>query len=143
MSYIFAANGLNDIIWWCTQKLCDNGELVDVIFAGEQRLPFKHLREYAPRAPYINLHVVFLPCKHDLWGTVVSCRHIARHLRVLNTGETKVTDLQVTILVHKDIAGLQIAVDDSCRVHVFQSSLNNISMMNDGACQRSSGRTKI
>ena len=35
MSYIFAANGLDDIIWWCTKKLCDNGELIDVIFAGE------------------------------------------------------------------------------------------------------------
>ena len=123
MSYIFAANGLDDIVRWCTQKLRDDGELINVIFAGEQGLSFKHLREYASCAPYINFHVVFLPCKHNLRGTIVSSRNIARHLRVLNTGETKVANFQVTVLVHKDVAGLQVAVDDSCRMYVLQSSL--------------------
>ena len=104
--YVFAADGLNDIIRWCTQELCDDGELVDVVLARKKWLSFKHLREYASCAPYIYLYIIFLPCEHYLWGTIVSCRDVASHLRVLNTGETKITNFQVAVLVDKNIARL-------------------------------------
>lgn len=38
--------------------------------------------------------VVFLPGEHDLWGAVVSCRNISCHLRILNTGQTKIANLR-------------------------------------------------
>ena len=50
-----------------------HGELVDVIFAREQRLPLKHLGENTSCAPYVNLDVVLLPREHDFRGAVVSC----------------------------------------------------------------------
>lgn len=36
------------------------------------------------------------------------------------------TDLQITVLVDQNVTRLQVSVDNSCRVNVFQSSLRNI-----------------
>jgi hypothetical protein len=44
-------------------------------------------------------------------------------LRVLNTGQAKVADLEITVLVNKDVARLEVAVDDTCRVDIFQTPL--------------------
>lgn len=114
-----------------------------MIFAREQGLALKHFGKDTTCAPYIDLDVVFLPGKHDFWGTVVSRRDIACHLRVLNAGKTEVADLQITIFVHQDIARLQIAVDHSCRMYVFESSLQPISFQVDRAMPCQSGHTKI
>lgn len=64
-----------------------------MIFAREERLALKHLRKDTTSAPYIDLDVVLLPGEHNLWGAVISCRDIACHLRVLDTGEAKVAYL--------------------------------------------------
>ena len=64
-----------------------------MVFAREERFALKHLRKDTTCAPYINLNVVLLPGEHNLWGAVVSCRDIARHLRVLDTSEAKVAYL--------------------------------------------------
>lgn len=71
-AYIFARNGVNNIIGRCTEKLRDDGELVDVIFSWEQWLPFQHLCEDTTSTPNVDFHVVLLPRKHDLWGSVIS-----------------------------------------------------------------------
>ncbi len=63
------------------------------VFAREERLALEHLGKDTPRAPDIYRYVVFLPCEHDFWSTVITGGNIARHLRVLDAGETKVTDL--------------------------------------------------
>ena len=114
---------MNNIIWRGSEKFGDDGELVDMILSREQRLAFQHLCKNASRTPDINLHIILLPCKHNLGCSVVSCRDISGHLRVLNTGETEVADLEVAVLVDEDIAGLEITVNDSCRVNIFQSAL--------------------
>jgi hypothetical protein len=46
-------------------------------------------------------------------------------LRILNSGQAKVADLEITVLVDEDVAGLEIAVDDTCRVDIFQTPLQN------------------
>lgn len=97
-----------------------HGELVDVIFSREQRLPLKHLGENTSCAPYVNLDVVLLPCEHDFRGAVVSCRHVACHLRVLDSGKAKVAYFQVAVLVYKDVAGLQVTVNDTGGMHIFE-----------------------
>lgn len=100
-----------------------HGELVDVIFSREQRLPLKHLGENTSCAPYVNLDVVLLPCEHDFRGAVVSCRHVACHLRVLDSGKAKVAYFQVAVLVYKDVAGLQVTVNDTGGMHIFEPPL--------------------
>ena len=89
------------------RELGDDGELVHVVLAGEERLALEHLSEDAARTPDINLDVVLLPCEHDLRRSVVSGRDVTRHLRVLYTGETEVANLEIAVLVDEDVAGLQ------------------------------------
>jgi hypothetical protein len=44
-------------------------------------------------------------------------------LRILDSCQTKVTDLQIAILVDKDVARFEITMDDSCRVYIFETTL--------------------
>jgi hypothetical protein len=114
---------LDDIVRRSTQKLCDDGELVDVILSGEQRLALEHFGEDASRTPDVHLYIVLLPSEHDLRCAVVAGRNVTRHLRVLYTSQSEIADLEITILVHQDVAGLQITVDDAGGVDVFQATL--------------------
>jgi hypothetical protein len=41
----------------------------------------------------------------------------------LYTGKTEVTDLQIAVLIYEDVAGLQVTVDNTSRVDVFQTTL--------------------
>ena len=94
-----------------------------MILAGEQRLPLEHLGKDTSCAPNIDFDVVLLPCKHDLWRSVVPSRYVAGHLGVLNTGETKVADLEVAVLVDEDVGGFEVAVHNTCRVDIFEATL--------------------
>jgi len=123
IAYVLAAYRLNDLVGWGAQQLCNDGELVDVVLAWKQWFPFQHLRKDTPCAPYVNLHIVLLPCEHNLRRAVVSRRHISRHLWVLDARKAKVADFQVAILVDEDVTGLQVAMDNPCRVYVFQTAL--------------------
>lgn len=120
---VLTADGGDNIIRWCTQELSDDGELVDVVLAWEQGLALQHFCEDTAGTPDVHLNIVLLPREHDLGRSVVSSRDVAGHLRVLNTGETKVADFQVTILVDEDVRGLQITMHDSRRMHIFETTL--------------------
>jgi hypothetical protein len=85
-----------------------------MILPREQRLALQHLGKDAARAPDVNFDVVLLPCEHDLGRAVVSRGNVAGHLRVLDTCKAEVADLEVAVLVDEDVAGLEIAMDDSC-----------------------------
>ena len=107
---VLAADRLNYILRRSAQELGDDGKLVDVVLAGEQGFALEHFCEDTACAPDIDLDVIFLPCKHDLRRSIVSCRHVARHLRILDSCKAKVANLQVTVLVHEDVAGLEVAM---------------------------------
>lgn len=118
-SHVLTADGLDHIIRWGTEKFCDDGKLVDMVLPWKQRFPFKHLRKNAPCTPDIHFHIIFLPREHDFGSAVISCRHVACHLRVLNTGQTEIADFQITVLIYQDIAGFEVAVHYACGVDVF------------------------
>jgi hypothetical protein len=84
-----------------------------MVLSGEERLTLQHLGKDAASTPNINLNIVLLPRQHDLRGAVVSCGNVSSHLRVLDTGETEIANLQIAVLVDKDVAGLQITVNDT------------------------------
>ena len=126
-SYVFAANGLDNIVWRSTQKFCDNGELVHVVLSGEQGLALEHFCEDAARTPDVDLDVVFLPCKHNLWCAVVARGNVSGHLGILYTGQTEVADLQIAVLVYENVAGLQVTVDNTSGVNIFQTTLSKVS----------------
>ena len=122
-AHILTANRRNHVIRRCTQQLSNDGELVDMVFSWEQWLALEHLSEDAAGAPDVHLNIVFLPCEHDLGGAVVASRDIAGHLRVLDTGETEVADLEVAVFVDEDVGGLEVAVYDTSGVDVFEAAL--------------------
>ena len=66
------------------------------IFSREEWFPFEHLCENAPCAPDIDCDIVLLPCEHDFGRSVISRGDISRHLRILDSGETKIADLKGT-----------------------------------------------
>lgn len=120
---ILTANSVDNIIRGCPKEFSNYGELVDMVFPGEQRLSFEHLREDAPCTPNIYLHVVLLPGKHDLRRTIVPRRNIARHLRVLNASQPKIANLQIAVLIDQNVARFQVAMNDTRGVDIFQPTL--------------------
>jgi hypothetical protein len=94
-----------------------------VILSREKRLALQHLCKDTTGTPDVNFNIILLPCEHDLRRSVISRGDISGHLRILNSGQAKVADLEITVLVDEDIAGLEIAVDDTCRVDIFQTPL--------------------
>lgn len=123
-AHILARNGVDNIIGGRSQELRDDGELVDVILAWEERLALEHLGKDAACAPDIHLDVVLLPCEHDLGGAVVPGRNVARHLGILDACETKVANLQVAVLVDQYVTRLEVSVNHAGRVDVFQAAHN-------------------
>lgn len=122
-SYVLAADGLDDIVWRSSEELGNDRELVHVVFSGEQWLALQHLCKDAACAPDIHLHVVLLPCKHDFGGSVVPRGDIARHLRILYARQTKIANLQIAVLIDKNVARLQVTVNNAGGVYIFQSAL--------------------
>jgi hypothetical protein len=123
VTYVLAADGLNNIIRRGTEQFGDDGELVDVVLSGEQGLALEHLGKDTSDTPDINFNVVLLPGEHDFGSSVVSRRDVTGHLGVLDTGQTKVANLQIAVLVDQDVAGLQVTVDNAGGVDVFQTAL--------------------
>jgi hypothetical protein len=126
---VFAADGLDHVIWRSTQELGNDRELVDMVLSGEQWLSFQHFGEDAARTPDVHLHIVLLPSEHDLGRTVVSCGDISGHLRILNTSKTEIADFQVTVFVNQNVAGFQIPVYHTGRVNIFQTTLSNYKIL--------------
>ena len=71
-----------------------HSERVLTVFAREERLSFEHLSKNTPGTPDIDCNIVFLPCEHNFGRPVVPSRDISGHLRILNTREAEITDLE-------------------------------------------------
>ena len=92
------------------------------VLSGKERLALEHFSENAPSTPNVNCNIVLLPCEHGFGGPIIPRRHVASHLRCLNSGETKITNLgcgavgqrraercrvphfEIAILIDKDMA---------------------------------------
>jgi hypothetical protein len=119
VTYVLAHDSVNDIVRRSTKELGNDGELVDVVLSGEKGLALKHLSEDAAGTPNVNLHIVLLPGEHDLGRAVISRRDVAGHLRILDTGQTEIANLQIAVLVDQNVARLQISMDDTGGMNVF------------------------
>lgn len=122
-THVFASNRVDDIVWGSAEKLGDDGELVDMVLAREEGLALQHLGENAAGTPDIDLDIVLLPSEHDLGGAVVTSRNIARHLRILDTRKAEIANLQVAVLVDQNVTWLQVTVNNTGGVNVFETAL--------------------
>jgi hypothetical protein len=48
-------------------------------------------------------------------------------LWILDTGKTEVADLEIAVFIDEDVTRLQIAMDDTRRVDIFETTLWKIS----------------
>jgi len=96
--------------------------MIPTVLSGEQRSALEHLCEDTSCAPDIYSYVVLLPCEHDLGSTIVSGGHVSRHLWVLNSGQTEVTDFEIAIFVDQNVGRLEVSVNDARTVDVFKTS---------------------
>lgn len=96
-----------------------------MVLSREKRLAFQHFGEDAACTPDINLNVVLLPSEHDLGGSVVTCGNIARHLGILDSRQTEIADLQIAIFIDENVTGLEVSVDHTSGVNIFQATLSS------------------
>ena len=122
-THVFARNSVDNIIRWCAEQLSDDRELVDVVLSGEKRLALEHLGKDATSTPDVHLDIILLPRQHDLRSAVVSCGNVTGHLRVLDAGKAEIANLQIAVLIDKNVARLQITVNDTRGVDIFQATL--------------------
>ena len=94
-----------------------------MVLARKQGLALEHLGEDAAGTPDVHFDIVLLPREHDLGGAVVARGDVAGHLRILDPGQAEIANLEIAVLVDQDVAGLQIAMDNACRMDIFESSL--------------------
>ena len=97
-----------------------------MIFSREKWLALQHFGKDATSTPDINFDIVLLPGEHDFRGSVITCRNISSHLGVLDTSKTEITNLQIAILVDQDVTWLEVAMNDTGRVNIFQTALKKI-----------------
>uniref|UniRef100_A0A1I8HQU5 Fibronectin type-III domain-containing protein n=1 Tax=Macrostomum lignano TaxID=282301 RepID=A0A1I8HQU5_9PLAT len=78
----------------------DLHQLVNVVHAGEQRLPVDELHHDAAHGPDVHHPVIFHPLQHDLGSSVPPGGNVAGHFVVPLTGEAQVEYAQLAVLVH-------------------------------------------
>lgn len=96
-----------------------------MVLSGEKRLALQHFGEDAACTPDIHLHIVLLPSEHDLGGSVVTCGDIARHLGILDSRQTEIANLQIAVFIDENVAGLEVSVDHTSGVNIFQATLSS------------------
>ena len=112
-AHILTGNGLDRIGWWCSKYICNDRQLVDMVFPRKQRFAVEHLGQYAPGTPNINLCIILLPGQHDFGGAVVSRGNVSGHPGSFRSCQAEIADLQVAIFVNKDIVRFQVPMNDA------------------------------
>lgn len=150
-AHILAANGLDHILRGRAQQLRDDRELVDVWIgsAGQSprrthdpcpgravvpqaspqrcnprsRCPLRRVSSVGNAGGRRTSNVVLLPGEHDLGGAIVARGDVARHLGVRETGEAKVANLEIAVLVDEDVGRLEVTVHHAGGMNVFETTL--------------------
>ena len=117
---------MDHIIRGSSEELGYDRELVHVVFPWKQWFTLKHFRKNTACTPDIHLHIILLPCKHNFRRPIVPGRHVTGHLRILYPRKAKVADLQIAVLIDKDIAGLEVPMYDTSRMNIFETALQQV-----------------
>mmetsp|Transcript_26675 Transcript_26675/g.67850 ORF Transcript_26675/g.67850 Transcript_26675/m.67850 type:complete len:234 (-) Transcript_26675:372-1073(-) len=109
------------------QRFDDEPQLVQRVFAWEERLRAEQLGEDAADGPHVDLGVVHAVLHEQLGSAVPPRHHVLRQeveaVRWVHTArQTEVGDLQITVLVHEQIGRLEVTVENVARVDVFEAA---------------------
>lgn len=112
------------MLWWTTQDLGDDTELIDVVLPREKRLARQHFSKDASDTPNVYFLVILSPGEHDLGGAVESSGHIAGHILFLHTGQAKVANFEIAVFIDENIAWFEIAMDHAGGMDIFEATLS-------------------
>jgi len=110
------------------ENVQDQGELVVVVFSGEEGLAAQHFSQNAANGPNVNGLSVLLERQHDFRCAVPAGSDVFSHeagvvfLGSSRASKTEVTDLQVAIGVKEKVGWLEITVEDVGGVHGLEST---------------------
>lgn len=96
--------------------------MVHFVFPLEERFFGEEFAEYTAYAPHVYLWAVFLSAEEELWGAVPKSHDQLSKFwwRVtVISGHAKVGDFHLPSIVHKEVGGLQIAMQYPVAVQVF------------------------
>mmetsp|Transcript_4013 Transcript_4013/g.8614 ORF Transcript_4013/g.8614 Transcript_4013/m.8614 type:complete len:213 (-) Transcript_4013:606-1244(-) len=109
----------------------DEAQLVQVVAALKECLPPEHLGENAADGPRVDRHRVRLVLHQQLGRAIPARHHVLGESHVLGIGawghrprQPEVADLEVAVLVHEQVARLEIAVEHVRRVHSVDAAQN-------------------
>lgn len=112
-AYTLTEYRLHHLLRWLSQNFSDKGKLVYMVFSREKWRFENHLGQNTPDTPHVNTVSVFLPCQHDFRRAIIPSRDIAGHLGVLFSGQAKVTNFQVAVIINQNVSWLEVTVNDS------------------------------
>mmetsp|Transcript_108874 Transcript_108874/g.339288 ORF Transcript_108874/g.339288 Transcript_108874/m.339288 type:complete len:226 (-) Transcript_108874:509-1186(-) len=107
------------------ERASDAPQHVQVILAGEERLPGQDLRVDAADRPEVDGLEVARGHQHELRGAVPACDDVVRELLLLGgaaAGEAQVRNAQRAVPVEEDVRGLEVAVHDAGRVEILEAT---------------------
>mmetsp|Transcript_51757 Transcript_51757/g.77228 ORF Transcript_51757/g.77228 Transcript_51757/m.77228 type:complete len:264 (+) Transcript_51757:363-1154(+) len=103
----------------------DEVQLRGLVGATQETRSTKHFCNDTPNAPHINLGVVLMSTEQQLGRTIPQrddsvCETL--HVAVPATSQTPIGNLELASAVHKQVAGLQVAVDHLVSVHIVTTT---------------------
>lgn len=108
----------------CSEHAENLEDLVNLRVAREERLASSHLCEDASDRPHVDTRTVLASTEQDLGRPVPESDNFVSIGTERDTecaGETKITNLEVAVAVDEEVLWLEIAVEDSVRVAVFDT----------------------
>lgn len=110
------------LLWW-SKHFHDTGQLLLLIFSGEDRISSVKLSQDTANTPHIDCNTV-THTEDNLWRTVESRLNIGIDLLVLEAAGTEIDDLDLRVhrVSKQNIFWLEITVDDLVHLEKKQTA---------------------
>lgn len=122
---------VNEVGFWLSHQIGYHHHLFLLRLSGQQWLPSNEFSENTANAPNINGRRVLPPRENHFRSSiparcdVVGERGLRGHQRVnIGARQSKVANFEVAVAVDEQVAGLQVAMEDTARVDVLKASQN-------------------
>lgn len=108
------------------QQLGDQLQLLHRALRLEQDAPAEQFAENAAHRPHIDGGRIVARAHQNLGRPIVLGDHLLCHvlrlIRLLDARQSEVADFQHAIAVDEQIAGLDVAMQDACRVQILEAA---------------------
>lgn len=102
-------------VGWCSEYRNSSFDLIKIVITREKWCSSKQLSKDAADGPHIKSVGVVRSVQDNLWGTIPSSNDVLSKCGgslLVSSGQTKITNFQITVFVEEQVAWLQISMDD-------------------------------